>query len=534
MTEPINSSGATMAYTIKSGQATKQRSDCLIVGLYQNGDMPPSTEAIDKLCNGQIKKWIKNGDINGALGKTQLFHHLNEITAPRVLVVGLGDEKKLNLIKFKKALNLSMAALRNCGAKSAHSCLTEIALEGVSEEEKYRQAGTIAQSSQYQYQQFKSKSKKPAAKALTLSFQCDHKASKSISAALQQGQAIGQGVNVARDLGNHPSNYCTPGHLADEAKKLAKKHSTVSTQIVEEKQMAKLGMGAFLSVSKGSDLPGKLIVMKYQAPGTQQDKPIVLVGKGITFDTGGISLKPGAAMDEMKYDMCGAASVFGTINAVANMKLPIHMIAVVAAAENMPSGGASKPGDIVKTMSGQTVEILNTDAEGRLVLCDALTYVERFKPRAVIDVATLTGACVIALGSPASAIYSNDEALQQSLLDAGKSSADRGWAMPLWDDYQEQLNSPFADMANIGGRAGGSITAACFLSRFAEKYHWAHLDIAGSAWHSGANKGATGRPVSLLSQYLIDQSTQKPKKTKSTAQKAKTSRTKASASKRAK
>lgn len=527
-----------MAYTIKSGQAAKQRSDCLIIGLYQNGDMTPSTESINKLSGGQIKKWFDSGDINGALGKTQLFHGLKQVTAARVLVVGLGDEKKLTLVKFKKAFHLSMSTLKSSGAKSAHHCLTEIAIDGVDEEEMFRQAGIIAQSSQYQYQLFKSKKKTPAAKPLALSFQSkDKSASKSATTSLNQGQAIGNGVNVARDLGNHPSNLCTPGYLADEAKKLAKKYPAVTTQIVEEKQMAKLGMGAFLSVSKGSDLPGKLIVMKYQGKGTQQDKPIVLVGKGVTFDSGGISLKPGAAMDEMKYDMCGAASVFGTINAVAEMKLPIHMIAVVAAAENMPSGGASKPGDIVTTMSGQTVEILNTDAEGRLVLCDALTYVERFKPRAVVDIATLTGACVVALGSHASAIYSNNETLQQSLLDAGTSSADRGWAMPLWDDYQEHLNSPFADMANIGGRAGGSITAACFLSRYAEKYHWAHLDIAGSAWNSGANKGSTGRPVPLLSQYLIDQSKQKPvqaKPTKAKPTKSKPTKTKPTKAKTAK
>jgi len=509
-----------MAYTIKSGQAEKQRSDCLIIGLYQNGDMAPSTESINKLSGGQLKKWFESGDLSGALGKTQLFHNLKQVSTARVLVVGLGDAKKLTLVKYKKALHMGMLALRNSGAKSALNALTEIAIEGVDEDEKFRQAGIISQTSQYQYLLFKSNQKKTKAKPLSLSFLSATKASKSTSTALNQGEAIGQGVNVSRDLGNHPSNLCTPGYLADEAKKLAKKYTAVSTQIIEEKQMAKLGMGAFLSVSKGSDLPGKLIVMKYQPSGTQQDKPVVLVGKGITFDTGGISLKPGAAMDEMKYDMCGAASVFGTINAVAEMKLPIHMIAVVAAAENMPSGGASKPGDIVTTMSGQTVEILNTDAEGRLVLCDALTYVERFKPRAVVDIATLTGACVIALGGPASAIYSNNEQLQQSLLDAGKSSADRGWAMPLWDDYQELLNSPFADTANIGGRAAGSITAACFLSRYTEKYDWAHMDIAGSAWTSGgANKGSTGRPVPLLSQYLIDQSKLKPVKSKATTTK---------------
>ena len=319
---------------------------------------------------------------------------------------------------------------------------------------------------------------------------------------LKIGARVGEGVNVARELGNLPGNICTPAYLATEARKMARTHSKVSTRILEEKHMRELGMGSLLSVSAGSEQPAKLIIMQYKGAAAAK-KPYVLVGKGITFDSGGISLKPGAKMDEMKFDMCGAASVFGALHAVAAMGLPINVVALIAASENLPSGRATKPGDVVTSMSGQTIEILNTDAEGRLVLCDTLTYAERYKPAAVVDIATLTGACVVALGSHASGMYANDDKLAEQLSEAGVSSHDRAWRMPLWDDYQRQLDTPFADMANIGGPGGGSITAACFLARFASKYKWAHLDIAGAAW-TGAPKGATGRPVGLLCHWLLD------------------------------
>jgi leucyl aminopeptidase len=315
---------------------------------------------------------------------------------------------------------------------------------------------------------------------------------------------VSAGINAHKNLANTPGNVCTPTYMAEAARSLAKQYPSVTTTVIEEKEMEKLGMGAFMSVTRGSDQPGKLIVMQYKGA-KPKDQPYVLVGKGISFDTGGISLKPGAAMHEMIYDMCGAASVFGTITTVAMQELPINVVGVIAAAENMPSGKASRPGDIVKSLSGQTIEILNTDAEGRLVLCDALTFVDRYKPVTVIDIATLTGAAVIALGSPATAMYANDDALAGELTGAGEDTLDRVWRMPLWEEYQSQLNSSFADMQNIGGREAGSVTAACFLSRFTKKYRWAHLDIAGSAFRgSGANKGATGRPVGLLTQYLMN------------------------------
>jgi leucyl aminopeptidase len=324
-----------------------------------------------------------------------------------------------------------------------------------------------------------------------------------IETAVAQGQAIAKGKQFTKTLGNLPGNICTPSYLAEQAQQFAKSYKSVSTSILDEKQMEELGMGSLLSVSAGSAEPAKLIVMNYKG-GKKDEAPQVLVGKGITFDTGGISLKPGAAMDEMKYDMCGAASVFGTLLAVAELNLPINVVGIIAAAENMPSGVATKPGDIVTTLSGKTVEILNTDAEGRLVLCDALTYAEMFNPAAIIDIATLTGACIIALGHHTSAVLSNQNTLAQQIIKAGDASADAAWQLPMGEQYQEQLKSNFADIANIGGRPAGTITAACFLSRFTEGQRWAHLDIAGTAWVSGNNKGATGRPVPLLTQYLLD------------------------------
>jgi leucyl aminopeptidase len=320
----------------------------------------------------------------------------------------------------------------------------------------------------------------------------------------QQGMknaiALSAGVNLAKDLGNLPPNVCTPTYLADQAKDMGKAYG-FDVQILDRDELQKLGMGSFLGVAQGSVQPPKLIVMQH-LKGKKSDKPVVLVGKGITFDTGGISIKPSAEMDEMKYDMCGAASVFGTFKAIAEMDLPLNVVGIVPACENMPDGNAIRPGDVLTSMAGITIEVLNTDAEGRLILCDALTYAEQFEPAAVVDIATLTGACVIALGHHATGLFSNQDQLAHELKEAGESSLDRAWHMPLWEDYQPQLDSNFADIANIGGRAGGSITAACFLSRFAKKFDWAHLDVAGTAWKSGKEKGSTGRPVPLLTEFL--------------------------------
>ena len=322
-------------------------------------------------------------------------------------------------------------------------------------------------------------------------------------AAAARGLAIAHGMNLTRDLGNLPSNICTPTYLAERAQELAKELD-FSCQVLDRPQLEELKMGSFLSVTNGSEQPPKFIVLEYNGAGKKQ-KPVVLVGKGITFDTGGISLKPGLDMDQMKFDMCGAASVLGTLRAVAELKAKVNLVGLVAACENMPSGRATKPGDIVKSMSGQTIEILNTDAEGRLILCDALTYAERYEPAAVVDIATLTGAVVISLGRVAAGVFSNNDALARALLNAGEESFDRGWQMPLWEEYHEGLNSNFADFANVADRAGGSITAACFLSKFTKKYDWAHVDIAGVAWKEGKEKGATGRPVPMLATWVLSQ-----------------------------
>ena len=325
----------------------------------------------------------------------------------------------------------------------------------------------------------------------------------AVATAVAQAAAIATGMKLTRDLANTPGNVCNPEYLAEQARQLAASFDRLQTTVLNEKDMEELGMGALLAVARGSANPPRLIVMEYTGPGAEGREPDVLVGKGITFDSGGISLKPGEAMDEMKYDMGGAASVFGTLRALAEMDAPVHVIGIIAAAENMPDGNATRPGDIVRTLSGQTVEILNTDAEGRLVLCDALTYAQRYNPRSIVDIATLTGACIIALGHVATGLLANDDGLAAELLEASREAADKAWQLPLWDDYQEQLKSPFADMANIGGRPAGTITAACFLSRFVRDQKWAHLDIAGTAWRSGKDKGATGRPVPLLTRFLL-------------------------------
>ncbi|HSG24276.1 MAG TPA: leucyl aminopeptidase, partial [Azonexus sp.] len=392
--------------------------------------------------------------------------------------------------------------LNETGAFDASIFLTELAVKKRSVAWRIRQTAMIALDATYKFDQFKSKKdevRRPLRK-LTLGVERRNELTLS-EEALNQGIAIAQGMALAKTLGNLPPNVCHPTYLAEQALAMAGEFK-LGCEILETADMEKLGMHSLLSVARGAHQPPKLIVLNYKGAKAGV-KPIVLVGKGVTFDTGGISLKPAAEMDEMKYDMCGAAGVLGTMQAVARMQLPINLIVIVPATENMPGGNASRPGDIVTSMSGQTIEILNTDAEGRLILCDALTYAERFEPDTVIDVATLTGACVVALGGVASGLFANKDSLARDLLDAGDEAHDRAWHMPLWDDYQELLKSPFADMGNIGGRWGGAITAACFLSRFTKKYDWAHLDIAGTAWKSGADKGATGRPVPLLAHYLM-------------------------------
>lgn len=491
-----------MDYGIKTGKADEIKTPCIIVGIFSDGQLTESAALIDKCSKGYLTRLLKNSTITGELGESQLLFEVAQIKATQVLLVGCGSKAKLSLAHLKK-IHLHLASsLKKLQISEATNCLTDLDIPDCSTRSWLSLAIQSMESSFYRFDQFKSsKNKKYSLKKLH--FLSSTRVDKAQQKGITEGCAIASGINIARDLGNLPGNVCTPTYLANEAKKSSHTHQSISTQILSESQMEKLGLNSLLAVSQGSEQAAKLIIMQYNG-GKKSDKPEVLVGKGVTFDSGGISLKPGAGMDEMKYDMCGAASVFGTLHAVAQLALPINVVGIVPAVENMPDGSAARPGDIVKTMAGKTVEILNTDAEGRLILCDALTYAEKFKPANVIDIATLTGACVIALGAHATAVYSNNDQLSEALLNAGRESTDRGWPMPLWDDYQEQLDSPFADIANIGGRAAGSITAACFLSRFTENYSWAHLDIAGSAWVSGGkNKGGTGRPVAMLTQYLM-------------------------------
>ncbi len=490
-----------MEFSIKQSSAEKQKSGCVVVGVYDGGKLSKAAQALDKAASQQISKVIKNGDMTGKAASTLLLHKLAGIEAERLLLVGLGKASELDNKASLDILRATFKALNDTPAKDAALFITD---EGVGKDANWviKQAVFIASEQAFRADGMKSKPSM-AATLKRITFTTLDKPTTELKTALDQAAAIAHGMSLTKTLGNLPGNICTPTYLAKQAVELGKAHKSIKTAVLEEKDMQKLGMGSFLSVTRGSVEPAKLITLEYNGADKKQ-KPIVLVGKGITFDTGGISLKPGAEMDEMKYDMCGAASVLGTMQAVAEMGLKINVVGVIPTCENMPGGKATKPGDIVTSMSGQTIEILNTDAEGRLILCDALTYSAKFNPDTVIDIATLTGACVIALGHVASGMFSNEDKLAKELLTAGEQTHDRIWQLPLWDDYQPLLDSNFADMQNIGGRAGGTITAACFLARFTKKYRWAHLDIAGTAWLSGKQKGATGRPVPLLSQYLIN------------------------------
>ena len=492
-----------MELVVKSVAAASLKTATLVVAVGEGRKLGNIAKAVDEASNGAISAVLKRGDLAGKPGQTLLLHSLPGLKAERVLLVGSGKDALGDRSWRKLAVSVA-GVLKNLGGSDAVLALDDIAVTGRDAHYgKYRLLAETLLDGDYLFDRFKSQKAEPRLlKKITLL--ADKAGLAEVERAVKHASAIASGMSLTRDLGNLPPNICHPSYLAEQAKELGKANKGLKVEVFDEKKIKDLGMGAFYAVGQGSEQPPRLIVMQYQG-GKKSEKPFVLVGKGITFDTGGISLKPGAGMDEMKYDMCGAASVFGTLRAVLELKLPINLVCILACAENMPSGNATRPGDIVTTMSGQTVEILNTDAEGRLVLCDALTYAERFKPQAVIDIATLTGACIVALGSHTTGLLGNNDDLLEQLLSAGKRADDRAWQLPLFDEYQEQLDSPFADIANIGGPKAGTITAACFLSRFAKAYNWAHLDIAGTAWISGGkDKGATGRPVPLLTQYLLD------------------------------
>jgi leucyl aminopeptidase len=491
-----------MQYSIKTADPAKLKTACLVVGVFSKRQLSPMAQELDKSSKGALQRILKRGDMDGESGQQLLLYDIPGIQAERVLLVGLGKQREFTRKQYTKCVNAVAKSLNGNHAMEAVWGLCDLATDDFTLPQLIKQTVISAEESLYQFNETKSEVKKNQRplKRLVLLLH-DRRHLKAAQKSLSQASAVAAGIILTKNLANLPGNICTPSYLADQAKKLGREDSRLKVRVLDEKQMARLGMGALLSVSRGSRQPAKLIIMEYSA-GKPGAKPVVLVGKGLTFDAGGISIKPAAAMDEMKYDMCGGATVFGTLKAALAMDLPINLIGVIPTSENLPDGDANKPGDIVTSMSGQTIEVLNTDAEGRLILCDALTYCERFDPAVVIDIATLTGACIVALGDQASGLMANNDSLANDLLDAGSVSGDRAWQLPLWDDYQEQLNSNFADMANIGNKGAGTITAACFLSRYTKKFRWAHLDIAGTAWLSGAQKGATGRPVGLLTQYL--------------------------------
>ncbi|UCC55910.1 MAG: leucyl aminopeptidase [Gammaproteobacteria bacterium] len=492
-----------MKFTVKSEKPATVKTGCIVLGVFERRRLSEAAQRFDKTSRGLLTGLLKEGEMDGKCGQTLLVHHPRGARCERVLLVGCGKQREFSDSQYRQAVATAAKAVNASGATDAVSYLADLE---VPERDTYWKACSmveITMAQLYKPDAMKSRKDKTSRPLRRLAINVDSSTTATVTRALADGQAIAAGVELARVLGDLPGNVCTPAYLASQARDLGKQYKKLRVSVMEEAAMKKLGMGALLSVSRGSEEPAKLISLEYSG-GDAGDRPVVLVGKGVTFDSGGISIKPASAMDEMKFDMCGAASVLGTLKACNEMELPINVVGVIPATENLPGGTASKPGDIVTSLSGQTIEILNTDAEGRLILCDALSYCEKYNPDVVIDIATLTGACVIALGSHAAGLLSNDDELAKDLLAAGMTAGDRAWQLPLWSEYQKQLDSNFADFANIGGREAGTITAACFLSRFTEDYRWAHIDIAGVAWKQGKEKGATGRPVPLLTRFLQD------------------------------
>ncbi|MDC9614635.1 leucyl aminopeptidase [Xenorhabdus khoisanae] len=496
-----------MEFSVKSGSPEKQRSACIIVGVFEPRRLSSIAEQLDKISNGYISALLRRGELEGKVGQTLLLHHVPNVLSERILLVGCGKERELDERQYKQIIQKTISTLNETGSMEAVCFLTELHVKGRNNYWKVRQAVETAKESLYVFDQLKSSKNELRRPLRKMVFNVPTRRElTSGERAIQHGLAIASAIKATKDLANMPPNICNAAYLASQARQLADNAANLTTKVIGEEQMKELGMNSYLAVGQGSQNESLMAVMEYKGSKDANAKPIVLVGKGLTFDSGGISIKPSEGMDEMKYDMCGAASVYGVMRVVAELQLPINVIGVLAGCENMPGGRAYRPGDILTTMSGQTVEVTNTDAEGRLVLCDTLTYVERFEPELVIDVATLTGACVVALGSHYTGLMSNHNPLAHELLNASEQAGDRAWRLPLGDEYTEQLESNFADMVNSCGRSGGAITAGAFLSRFATKYNWAHLDVAGTAWRSGKAKGATGRPVALLSQFLLNRS----------------------------
>jgi len=476
---------------------------CLVVGLFENGKPGDAAARVDSASGGALSRLRESGDATGKAGSSTLLFALPGVAAERVLVVGLGTAEAFDVAAFHRAASESARVLGTLPITTATSFLTLLDVPGHDAAWKLRTAALAADQQAYRYTAtFKERpgKGKPTLAATTFAVPAG---GGDFARALEEARAMATGVRFARELGNLPPNICNPAWIAARAKDIADAHPGVGLEVLEREDMERIGMGSLLGVAAGSANPPKLVVLRWNGGG--EARPYALVGKGITFDSGGISLKPGAGMEEMKFDMCGAAGVLGAFVAAVELKLPINLVCVVPAVENMPDGNSYRPSDILTSLSGLTIEVLNTDAEGRLILCDALTYTaQTFDPEVIIDAATLTGACVVALGKHASGLMTRDEDLAAQLLAAGDATHDRAWRLPLWDDYQSQLESGFADVANIGGKYAGAITAGCFLARFTAGRRWAHLDIAGTAWSEGRKGLATGRPVRLLAQYLID------------------------------
>ncbi|PPI87944.1 leucyl aminopeptidase [Candidatus Pantoea edessiphila] len=493
-----------MDFSVKSGSPEKQRSACIIAGIFEPRRLSIIAEQLDKISEGYISALLRRGELEGKVGQVLLLHHVPNILSERVLLIGCGKERELNERQYKHIIQKIINTLNNTGSMESVCFLTELHVKGRNTYWKVRQAVESSIEALYDFNQLKTNKIELRRPLRKLVFNLSARRELNIGEkAIQHGIAIATGIKIAKDLGNMPPNICNSEYLTLQSRKLAETFENINTTIIEEHQMKKLGMNAYLAVSKGSNNKPLMSIIDYKTD-SSTSKPIILIGKGVTFDSGGISIKPSSGLDEMKYDMCGAAAIYGIMHVVARLKLPINVVGIMANCENMPDSNSIRPGDVVTTMSGQTVEVLNTDAEGRLILCDVLTYVERFEPEIVIDIATLTGACVIALGHHISGLISNHNPLAYDLINASEQSGDRAWRLPMTDEYHEQLESNFADIANIGDRSAGVITAACFLSKFTRKYNWAHIDIAGTAWKSGKNKCCTGRPIAMISQYLLN------------------------------
>ena len=487
-----------MEYAVSGKNVATLRSDCVVLVLNKGAEAPQELPAKTRQ---QIREVMDDGDFSGAQQQTVMLRQPEGLAARRLLLVGTGTEDPLTMPAWGRLITTMARAVSGSGAQNAALLIDHLQVAEHDETALVRESARMLEEATYRFDSFRSKKPSEPVKLRRWRFVTSGTANR-LSRAAREGRAIGTGVRLSRELGNTPANVAFPEYLAEQARSMGRDYDRLTVRVIGEKQLERMGMGGFCAVSQGSEHEGKMIVFEYKG---DTGKPLSLVGKGITFDSGGISIKPGASMEEMKFDMCGAASVFGAMKTLCELNLKLHVVAVVAAAENMPDGRAYRPGDIIKTYSGQTVEIINTDAEGRMVLCDALTYVQnKYKPHTIIDMATLTGACVMALGDQASAVYSNDDDLSRDLLASGEYTGDRGWPMPLFEEYGEQLKSTCADMQHVGGPKAGSITAAKFLQQFVGDVRWAHLDIAGTAWKSGSEKGSTGRPVPLLTRYMMD------------------------------